>query len=153
MEALKEKKKLRKFQWIHYFDEIIEKNISDWENAKVCDICKKKIVYVCELSDGSLVGRDCAARELGIKQCQIDEVVFAESQEKKNRESWAKECLKSAVDTPQEAIEACRKRNTSYLYGRFEGHCWVARFGQKFYAVPRNCSSQLYSADEILVAQ
>lgn len=136
---------LKNYRWISRLDETTDKMVSDWDNATECSHCGRAIVYVCEMTDGSRLGRDCAFKELGLTERTIEEHIAKQSKLAAGRAFWAKQARAAALPTIGEANRACRLRNNGY-----NGHTWIGRFETGFYAVPDNCSSQLQSADEII---
>lgn len=49
------------YEWRSYFDDEQEKRVSDWSDFELCEECGRKIVHLYFLSDGRIVGRECAA--------------------------------------------------------------------------------------------
>jgi len=145
----KKRPTLKNYYWINYFDETADRCVSDWDKAAECTHCGRAIVYVCEMSDGSILGRACAFKELGLTGRTIDEHVAAKAKAERNRKGWSDTCRKYALPTPQEAVAACLQRNKGFN-GAYTGHCWIARFETGFYAVPAHCTTQIQDAIEII---
>ncbi len=135
---------LRNYYWISMLDESTDRMVSNWDQAKECRHCGRPIVHVCEMSDGSILGRNCAFQTLGLTERNIEEVVAKQVKDKRNREFWANQVRLGALPTVAEAAKACYQRNRHY-----NGPCWVGQYEAGFYAVPDNCSRQLCDAENI----
>ncbi len=138
------KPRLRSYRWHHMLDESTDRMVSNWDRAETCSHCQKPIVHVCEMWDGTVLGRSCAFKTLGLTQRTIDEVVAEETKAERNRKFWAQQVRLGALPTIAEARAACYRRNPTY-----SGPCWVGQYEAGFYAVPDNCSRQLLDADNI----
>jgi hypothetical protein len=135
---------LRSYRWHHMLDESTDRMVSNWDRAEQCSHCQRPIVHVCEMSDGTILGRDCAFKTLGLTQRTIDDVLNKQAQDRRNREFWVQQVKSAIQPTAAQAAAACYRRNTNY-----SGPCWVGQYAEGFYAVPDNCSRQLQDADSI----
>lgn len=139
--------KVHGYSWISYYDDDQEKRISDWDRATECAACGRMIVhvYTIELANGAIeeVGRECAHIALGWSRRRPKELarlVALAQKEQHDRDWWAAEYQRAAVDSIDEARALCIKRNRSPYRDDFTPEVLiVVDMGGSYYAVPAVC--------------
>jgi len=92
------KPRIVRYRWISYYDDVLDKRVSDWDNAESCERCGATIVHVVTVAtdDGwHDVGRECAHVLLGWprpnKSALAREIAYVIAQEEareRNRAFW-----------------------------------------------------------------
>lgn len=146
--------KLLKVEWMSYWDDAIEKRLSDWGRAQECSRCHAQIVHVYTIVNmegrEEVTGKECAYLALGWKRpngLKLDkmakELIAKQAGFARAMEAWTKEATRAAKGTPEEAEAACRTRNYSSFNGPLTGECPLFyKAGIGFYAIPENCTDQ-----------
>jgi len=133
------------YEWISYVDER-DKRVSDWERARECQICGRKLVHVYTVrrESGAVdeVGRECAHLALGWKR-PVDKFTTEKLElEFFQRVAGERAVLKEierrakfAVEDRRQAARDCRRRNP----GLDVGPVTVLTDGARFFALPTSC--------------